>query len=90
MKIHGIKRSPFNCRPSGWLFLAKAQYLSNAETEAATHGRGGQTNLQNTMLNNGLHCPDGCSSKHRWFWHSVESDVRLKVPVDGFLLESKF
>ena len=72
-------------------FLAIALSLTNpAGVEPATYGLERLANLQNTMLNNGLHCPDGCSSKHRWFWHSVEYDVRLKVPVDGFLLESKF
>jgi hypothetical protein len=45
MKIHGMKQSPFNCHPLGWFFLAKVQYLSNAETEVAAHGLEGLANL---------------------------------------------
>ena len=45
MKIYGMKQSPFNCHPLGWFFLAKVQYLSNAETEVAAHGLEGLANL---------------------------------------------
>jgi len=76
MKIHGMKQSPFNCHPLGWFFLAKVQYLSNAETEVAAHGLEGLANLRNTMLDNGLQLPgSSCSSKQGLAWHSVGSDV---------------
>ena len=100
MKIHGMKQSPFNCHPLGWFFLAKVQYLSNAETEVAAHGLEGLANLLKTMVDNGLSSPDlgvrqntRCHGIRRglilraWYLQAVVGKTdKFKRPLSGHLI----